>query len=148
MSLGLSNSQRGPWALDSPTACKDSKCVTAGLSMVPKYLEDTDPRREGGRAGTYIRSETSRNERKKTFKNKCNNFLMGTLHNWLFIFASFKASKIFSSFFPWTFLGGGAVLENPQLTGLVSVLHAIPYSMPANPGQQGHGSHLSPDWSP
>lgn len=34
MGLGLTNSQRGPWALDCPTAYNDSKRVTVGLSMV------------------------------------------------------------------------------------------------------------------
>lgn len=47
LDLGLSKSQEGPWALDCPTACKDSKRVTAGPSVVPKYLEDVGPRREG-----------------------------------------------------------------------------------------------------
>lgn len=46
MGLGLSNSQRGPWALDCPTACKDSKRYCR-IKDGAKYLEDMDPRREG-----------------------------------------------------------------------------------------------------
>lgn len=34
MGLGLSNLQRDPWALDSPTACNDSKRVTLGFGVV------------------------------------------------------------------------------------------------------------------
>lgn len=96
----------------------------------------------------YIRSETRRNERKKTFKNKCNTSWWGYYTTGPSFFASFKASKLFSSCFPWTFWGGETVLENPQLTCLVSAFSAIPCSLPANPEQQGHGSHLSPDLSP
>lgn len=47
---------------------------------------DVDPRRERDRAAMFIRSEARRNDRKKLLKNKCNNFLMGILHNWVFIF--------------------------------------------------------------
>ena len=38
LGLGLSNSRRGPWALDCPTAYNDSKCVTVGLTMVSKKV--------------------------------------------------------------------------------------------------------------
>jgi len=38
-------------------------------------------------------------ESKLTGKN-ATNFLMGILHNWVFIFISFNASKLFSPFFP------------------------------------------------
>ena len=38
-------------------------------------------------------------ERKLIGKN-ATNFLMGTLHNWVFVFTSFKVSKLFSPFFP------------------------------------------------
>lgn len=38
LDLGLSNPQRGPWALDCPTAYNDSRCVTAGLHVVSEEV--------------------------------------------------------------------------------------------------------------
>lgn len=38
MGLGSSNSQRGPWAPGCPTACNDSKRVTAGPSAVSEEV--------------------------------------------------------------------------------------------------------------
>lgn len=61
----------------------------SGKNQAFKYLWDTDPRTECDRPGIYLRSETRCNERKKNQK-KSNNFLIGTLHNWVFTFGHFK----------------------------------------------------------
>lgn len=68
--------------------------------MVPKHLEDMDPRREWDRAGMHITNETRRNERKKTFKNKCNNFLMGILHNRVLFLPHLKPASFLLPFSP------------------------------------------------